>query len=205
MVPVPNDAGHPEQVVRSNWAAQLYTVLAGLVLFVGIEICPVNTALLLYIFVVALLFLSSIVLLITATIGKDRRRYLRRFSTLMTFLAVGVGVFIFGQKYPLTIRSAARWLIWSHDYKTVVLAQPSPPSGELKHIEWDGWGMFAQDESVFLIFDPRDSLAGPARSGQSGKFDGIPCEVGLVRRLAPHWYTVYFPGYVDMSSWDKCS
>ena len=29
---------------------------------------------------------------------------------------------------------------WSHRYKVEVLAQPAPANGELKHIEWDGWG-----------------------------------------------------------------
>lgn len=205
MVPRPNYAGHPELAARFHWGAPLYAGLAGLALFVAIEICPVNTAVLLYILAVPILIMSSVVLLICATIDKNRRRYLTPFLTLMTFLAAGVGVFIFGIKYPLAIRSAARWLIWSKDYETLVLTQPSQPNGEFKHIEWDGWGMFGQDESVFLVFDPGDSLAGPASSGQSGKFDGIPCEVGLVRRLAPHWYTVYFPSYVDMSSWDRCS
>ena len=85
-----------------------------------------------------------------------------------------------------------------------VLAQPASVNGSLKHIEWDGWGWGGQDFSVFLVFDPADSLSGPARSRQSGKLNGIPCEVSDVRRMDAHWYIVFFDGYVDQSSWDSC-
>jgi hypothetical protein len=36
---------------------------------------------------------------------------------------------------------------------------------------------------------------------QPGKFDGIPCEVRLVRRLESHWYDVLF--YTD-EYWGAC-
>lgn len=65
-----------------------------------------------------------------------------------------------------------------------------------------GWG--GQDFSVFLVFDPLDSLAGPAREGDSGKFGGIPCEVTYVHRMDPQWYIAYFHFYVDQSSWNSC-
>jgi hypothetical protein len=90
------------------------------------------------------------------------------------------------------VRDAARWLVWSHDYKARVLAQRASENGGLKHVDWDGWGMFAQDTSVFLVFDPTDSLSTAAMSHQPGKFNGIPCEVSLVRRLESHWYSVRF-------------
>jgi hypothetical protein len=41
-----------------------------------------------------------------------------------------------------------------------------------------------------------------AISRQPGKFNGIPCEVQLVRRLESHWYTVQ--NYTDQY-WDKCN
>jgi len=110
MVSHSNDAGHAKPVARSSWRARLFTALSGLVLFVGIEICPADVALLLYIFIVAILLLSSIVLLVCAAIGKNRRRYLRQLSTLTIVLVVAVGVFIFGRMYPFAIRSEARWL-----------------------------------------------------------------------------------------------
>ena len=108
---------------------------------------------------------------------------------------------MFGYPRPINY---ARWLLWSRSYKTEVLAQPNSANEELKHIEWDGWGWGGQDFSVYLVFDPADSLSGPAKSRQSGKLNGIPCEVSSVRRIDSHWYIVFFDQYVDQSSWDSC-
>jgi hypothetical protein len=89
-----------------------------------------------------------------------------------------------------TIRSRARWFASSGRYKAEVLAQSSV-SGQLKHIEWDGWGGTpVGDWTVYLVFDPTDSLSAAARSRASGKFSGIPCDVDEVRRLESHWYSV---------------
>ena len=88
------------------------------------------------------------------------------------------------------IRSNARWFASSRRYKAEVLAQSSV-SGQLKHIEWDGWGGTpVGDWTVYLVFDPTDSLSAAARSRASGKFIGIPCDVDEVRRLESHWYSV---------------
>jgi hypothetical protein len=73
----------------------------------------------------------------------------------------------------------------------------------LKHTEWDGWGWGGQDFSVFLVFDPTDSLSGPAENHQSGKLNGIPFEVSDVRRLDSHWYLIIFDFHVDQASWDN--
>jgi hypothetical protein len=193
---------NPKQVARFNWPAQLYTVLTGLVLFLVIETCQADIALLIYIFVVAILLLSCIVLLISAAISKNRRRYLQQLLTLTIILAILIAGFFFDNTNPIAIRSTARWLIWSRDYKAQVLKQMPPANGELKHIEWDGWGMFAQNTSVFLVFDPTDSLSGAVKSHQPGKFNGIPCKVPLVRRLESHWYTVVF---YTSQVWDGCN
>ena len=45
---------------------------------------------------------------------------------------------VFGNPSPINY---ARWLFWSRSYKAEVLSQPDSPTKELKHIEWDGWGM----------------------------------------------------------------
>jgi hypothetical protein len=177
-------------------------------LFVAIDTCQADIAISLHLFVGPLLFFSAIFLAVYAAVSrKNRRRCLQQLATLAIFLALLTASFFFNHAYPIGIRSAARWLIWSHDYKAEVLARPEPLKGELRHIEWDGGGMFAQDWSVFLVFDPTDSLAGPARRLQSGRLNGIPCggEVGLVRRMDSQWYIVFFPFYADDSSWDRCS
>jgi hypothetical protein len=94
----------------------------------------------------------------------------------------------------LAVVNAARWLILSGRYTSRVLAQPAL-AGELKHIEWYGWGWGGQDTRVYLVFDPTDSLSAAASSHRPGKFDGIPCEVVLVRRMERQWYTAQF--YTD--------
>jgi hypothetical protein len=91
-----------------------------------------------------------------------------------------------------SVRTATKWFLWSQRYKSEVLAQPTSASREFKHIDWDGWGMFAQNTEVYLVFDPTDSLSRAANSRQAGKFDGIPCEVNLVSSLESHWYAVQF-------------
>lgn len=98
-------------------------------------------------------------------------------------------------------RMAVRWMLWSREYKSEVLARPSVPDGELKHIEWDGWGWAGQDTTVYLVYDPTISLATAASNRQSGKFVGIPCEVANVSRLEGQWYTVTF--YTD-TEWGRC-
>ena len=85
--------------------------------------------------------------------------------------------------------------MWSQRYKSEVLAQSGGTTGELKHIEWDGWGWAGQDTTVYLVFDSTDSLAVAAANHAPGKFNGTPCEVAQVRRLESHWYTVQF--YTD--------
>ncbi len=100
------------------------------------------------------------------------------------------------------VHTTGRWVIHSKAYKAKVLAQASPTNEELKHIEWDGWGFAGSDTTVYLVFDPHDSLAMAAKSGQPGKFNGIPCEVPEVRRLEDHWYTVLF--YTD-TDWNHCN
>lgn len=90
------------------------------------------------------------------------------------------------------IGTTTKWLLLSRGYKVEVLAQPDSTNGELKHVEWDGWGWAGMDTVVYLVFDPTDSLSPAASSHQPGKYRGIPCEVFLVRRLESHWYTVWF-------------
>jgi hypothetical protein len=89
-----------------------------------------------------------------------------------------------------TIRSSVRWFARAHRYKAEVLAQLSV-NGQLKHLEWDGWGgLPTGDWTVYVVFDPTDSLSVAASHRSSGKLSGIPCNVDEVRRLESHWYSV---------------
>jgi hypothetical protein len=181
----------------------LYSALAASALFIVIGIlCPIDTALFLRLFFVGpILLVASIVVVICSIAGKHGRRYQRLLLALGILWVVSVFFFFVDSDHPLVIRSTARWMVWSHGYKKEVLAQPTPANGDLKHIEWDGWGFAGIDTYVFLVFDPIDSLAMAAINRQPGKFNGIPCEVPLVRRLESHWYTVQ--NYTDQY-WDKC-
>lgn len=164
---VSHSTGDLKETTQSSRSTRyLYAALAALVLFVAIDTCQRDLAISLHVLVTGpLLFVSTIFLVIYATVSrKNRRRCLRQLATLAIFWAVFTASFFLNYTYPIGIRSAARWLIWSHDYKAEVLAQPEPPNGELRNIEWDKGGMFAQDWSAFLVFDPTDSLADPARS-----------------------------------------
>lgn len=99
------------------------------------------------------------------------------------------------------VKTEVRWLLSSGHYKSEVSSLPTPPTGELKHIEWDGWGWAGQDTTVYLVFDPTNSLSTAAANRQSGKFAGIPCEVPNVHRLESEWYTVTF--YTNQG-WGRC-
>ena len=186
------EAGEKSQ---PGWRTLIYAVLAAVLIFLPLLMSS-NTDVL-YLFVIVPGFiLIGICGLIYAAI----RKKLPIALMVATFWAVSVLLF----DYNFQIRTFTRWFLWSGRYKNKVLAQPASVNGELKHIEWDGWGWGGQDFSVFLVFDPADSLSPPAQSGQSRKLNGIPCEVSSVRRMDSHWYIVYFDQYVDQSSWDRC-
>ena len=96
---------------------------------------------------------------------------------------------MFGYTAPV---NSVRWLLRSRSYKAEVSAQPDSASGELKHIVWDGWGWGGEDTTVYLVFDPTDSLAMPSVERRRGKFNGIPCEVPSITRMERNWYAVQF-------------
>jgi hypothetical protein len=178
-----------------GWRMPMYAVLAAVLVFLP-QLMSSNTDVLYLFVIVPGFFLIGTIALIYAAIRKKPPIALM----VATFWTVSVLLF----DYNFQIRTFTRWFLWSGRYKNRVLAQPASVNGELKHIEWDGWGWGGQDFSVFLVFDPADSLSGPAKSLQSGKLHGIPCEVSSVRRMDSHWYIVFFDQYVDQSSWDNC-
>jgi hypothetical protein len=118
------------------------------------------------------------------------RRYARlALLALCALFLVAVALGIAWNIYR--VRAAIRWSCWSRDYKAAVLAQPASANGMFKHIEWDGWGWAGQDTTVYLVFDPTDSLSA-AGKGHHNKFNGLPCEVAMLTRLENNWYTVQF-------------
>jgi hypothetical protein len=167
---------------RVEWRLPLYALLGALILF---SIGPYIFSVVLYLLIVAIVS----VLLLNDAIGKRRRQSLLALVVFWVVSAVLV-------KNYSAIRDECRWLMWSHEYMAKVLAQRDSATGELKHIEWDGWGFpGAGDTTVYLVFDPTDALSAAPRSNRPGTFDGLPCELPLVRRLESHWYAVRF--YTD--------
>jgi hypothetical protein len=128
-------------------------------------------------------------LLFAFGVAKKGRQRLAALLVVMTYVFAAV---LLKSNYSL-VRDHVRWLFLSDGYKTLVLAQP--PSKELKHAEWDGWGFAGSDTTVFLVFDPTDSLADAAEALPPIRALALPCDVVRVRRLERQWYVVLF--YTD--------
>jgi hypothetical protein len=90
---------------------------------------------------------------------------------LLLYVATGalfvVAVMFLWNFYAVRIK--AKWLLYSHHFKTEVLAQSGSKAGDFKHIEWDGWGWAGSDTTVYLVFDPSDSLSAAARKQRPGQ------------------------------------
>lgn len=172
---------------KVSWRHPLYVVIGALVFIT----CPLQISVILYTFGVVPIISG---LLLYNAIDEKRRELL---LALLIYWAISVALIM----NSFAVRTSARWMLGSQHYKAEVQAQPTQINGDLKHIEWDGWGMFSQDTVVYLVFDATDSLFAAASRHQAGKFSGIPCEVALVHRLESHWYTVQFYTTED---WGEC-
>lgn len=182
-----------------NWRLLLYAALGAFLVFIPVAIWTSER--LLYLFVVIPLVSIALIGVFLQTAAMDKKP--RRGFTILSMLVIYWAVSAFLVANYSAVRSAARWTLWSHDYKAEVLAQNDSANGDFRHIEWDGWGFpGAGDTTVYLVFDPTDSLSAAAKKHQPGNFNGIPCEVPLVRRLESHWYSVRF--YTDQS-WGQCN
>jgi hypothetical protein len=184
------------EVDRFNWRLPLYAALATFVIFCLIAFWQSESIVYLLV-VVPFVSLSLCILLIRAAARRKLAGFLSILSMLIIFWAVSAILF---ENY-FVIHTTARWVCLSREYKAKVLAQPATVPGELKHIEWDGWGWAGINTEVFLVFDPTDSLLVAAQSHEPGRFRGIPCEVYSVHRLESHWYTAQF--YTG-ESWGEC-
>lgn len=189
---------------RFNWILPLCAALVVVAIYLAMALWAMDAEF----FASFLLIAPALVLVSTALIGyaliarKGRQNRLTLLSTVAALWVTAVAMFLLAGKYDFAIRTTTRWLIWSRDYKAEVLTQPRSINGDFKHVEWDGWGFAgAGDTTVYLVFDPSDSLSAAAKNHQAGKFDGIPCPVPAVNQLENHWYTVLF--YTD-EDWNHC-
>jgi hypothetical protein len=185
-----------------KWRPLLGAAVIGLLTFTTIATWQADTSLLLTVFVVApVLLVFTVGSVIYALI---RRRQLRTIlATLAVLWAIAACFFFFNREHPFAIRETARWLIWSHEYKQQVLAQPTSVNGDLKHIEWDASGFAGvANNTAYLVFDPTNTLSAAAKNNQAAEFNGVPCKVRAIRRLENHWYAVLF--YTDQA-WGECN
>ncbi len=117
-----------------------------------------------------------------------RKTRLSLYALVIASIAAAVALLA---KYS-DVTTATEWFASSDRYKAEVMAQPPRANGELRHIEWGGWGWAGPDTTVYLVFDPTDSLSAAAKDHISGKFKGIPCEIVGVHRLEANWYKIQF-------------
>jgi len=140
--------------------------------------------------------LGSIVL---RAVFRKRQHVLMALAIFGAYVAV-TAVFFIGYDQ---LRPMLRWTLWSHRYKSELLAQVAPANGELKHVEWErsGWGPVGPT-IVYLVFEPTDSLSEAAKSHRPGRFTGLPCEVPRIQRLESSWYSVTF---YNEESWGEAN
>jgi hypothetical protein len=170
-----------------NWRLPVYTALATIAL--GLLDTFGESDGVLYLLPVVVVSLFLLLFLLFAAIGRKSSFCLAILSMLGVFWIFSLALFM----NHYAIRNNMRWLLGSRRYKAEVLAQSTPPNGDLKHVEWDGWGFpGAGNTYVYLVFDPTDSLAAAAKKHEPGKFDGIPCKVLRVSRLEGRLYAVLF-------------
>jgi hypothetical protein len=100
------------------------------------------------------------------------------------------------------IRDQSRWLLRSNRYKADLQSQAAKDGIRLTHEEWVSTGFAGvANNTVYLVYDPGDSLFAAAKTGGPGRFSGLPCDVYRVRRLERGWYAIHF--YTD-TDWNDC-
>jgi hypothetical protein len=136
---------------------------------------------------VAIALALALLLIVRAVTRRARQRVM----TLL-MLAAWLPLSIFLLSHYTLARDHIRWLLLSEGYKDRILAQPVSAKQEFKHAVWDLWGFTGMDTTVYLVFDPTDSLAGATHALPPVKARGLPCAVVRVRRLERQWYAVLF-------------
>jgi len=181
-----------------NWWLPMYVVGGASALLLLLFVVDADADLLYVFFVGPIFCLVWLVFTIASAIRREFRGSLSMLLTLALFLLASTALL----KNQQAIRPQLRWLLFSREFKTQVSAQLLPANGELKHIEWDGWGFVPVGGwTAYVVFDPMDSLATAAKSNSSGKVPGIPCNVDVVHRLESHWYSVTLS---VNELWDRC-
>ena len=174
------------------WSLPLSTALGATILLLSLIVYSAYASMIYFFLIAPLTSLGILVLLVAFAVDRKRRMCLTLFFALIAFFLVSIPIV----RKSDGVRSTLRWLLWSSSFKEEVLARPAPANGGLKHIEWEATGFAGvADNTLYLVFDPSDSLSAAARNHSPGTYKGIPCEVLQVRRLEDHWYAIRF--YTD--------
>lgn len=131
-----------------------------------------------------------IVLFVRSVLGLGRLHPLSILATLVILWVIPTSLIFYERERPVALHERARWLAGANEYKGKVLAQPTS-NGEFRHIEWDEAGLAGvANRTVYLVFDPSDTLWAAVNSRRRDLFKNNPCEVRFTQRLESHWYSV---------------
>jgi hypothetical protein len=178
-----------------DWRLPVASVVIGFLAFVPGVFVDRDGAWLFY-----LLFMTAMAIALAVFVFRAlaKGKQLFGFSVLAALVAAIGVVALFMWLSP---RDKIRWFVLAHRYKQEVIGYQPPPSGDLWHTYWDGWGAPGDKWDVFVVYDPSNSLLGASKTHQPVRASGIPCEVPDVERLRSQWYTVKF--YMN-ETWGEC-
>ena len=178
----------PFRKVKSPWAAAGFAVVLNL-LYLWAIVSYVEFSELACLMLITGMSAS----LFVASASFAYRGLLRWFGYSLAIQVLLLATTAFQFHYSESLRAQGRWLLRSSSYKRQVFNQDRSQPGDLKHMEWDGWGWASSDTLVYLVNDPSDGLE---RAGHPG----LPCPVWKIHRLEREWYSVVF--FTD-ESWER--
>jgi hypothetical protein len=167
----------------------IFMALAFVTMFVLILYSPNFGEILDLLIILPLSGLTAIVL----SSAREGRSRMVCFASLFPFFLLGWAMV----RHHEVVRSEVRWLYDSRLWKQRVLEEPARSPDGLKCAIWDGWGMFAQDTDVYLVYSPDDAL----RNYSPTNLRGLPKPVWHVQRLEKYWYSV--TSFTN-DGWDGC-
>jgi hypothetical protein len=144
------------------------------------------------------LIVSSIAL----TVSKGSPGGLRMFAWLVILWGIPLSAYFYERAHPLGVSERVRWWARSGEYKSEFQRNAVTVDGELRHSLWHSEGPSFAIITIYLVFDPSDSLVSEAKNHVQGKVAGLPCKVYEVRRLESPWYAVLF---INDGTHDECS
>jgi hypothetical protein len=176
---------------RARWIELSCVAVLGLLAFIPLQLLESDEASLVFAFValIATLVLIGLVIASRSFVGV---------AIVAAYIVTALALVSNGA-YPL--RENVRWAAFASQAKANALAS-HPRGQQLPHAVWDAWGWAGMDTSVYLVFDPNDSLLAASRLKSPGKPPGIPCAVYSVHQMEPHWYSVHF---FTSEEWESCS